>query len=56
VLATAGRAALAEVTQAVGLDGDRRALAGEFAARFGTTLLARLAALLHRLSPGVRLM
>ena len=59
VLATAGRASLAEVTQAtqaVGLDADRRALASKFAARFGRTLLAPLAALLHRLSPGVRLM
>jgi len=56
VLATTGRAALAEVTQAVGLDADRRSLAGEFAVRFGKTLLTRLAALLHRLSPGVRLM
>ena len=56
VLATAGTAALSEVTLAVGLDGDRRALAEEFAAQVGATLLAPLAALLHRLSPGVRLM
>lgn len=56
VLATAGTAALAAVTMAVGLDGDRRALAEAFAARHGVTLLASLAALLHRLSPGIRLM
>jgi hypothetical protein len=56
LLATAGTAALAGVTQAAGLNADRRALAGEYAGRFGTTLLAPLAALLHRLSPGVRLM
>jgi hypothetical protein len=55
VLATAGRQALSEVSQTVGLDGDRRSLAGAYAARFEGSLLAPLAALLHRLSPGVRL-
>jgi len=39
----------------VGLDADRLALATGYAERFRTSLLAPLAALLHRLSPGVRL-
>jgi hypothetical protein len=55
VLATAGSQALTEVAQNVGLDGDRRTLAFAYAARFEGSLLAPLAALLHRLSPGVRL-
>jgi hypothetical protein len=56
VLATAGSQALREVAQAVGLDGDRWSLAAAYARRFGGSLLAPLAAVLHRLSPGVRLM
>ena len=55
VLATSGSATLREVTQGVGLDADRLALATGYAERFRTSLLAPLAALLHRLSPGVRL-
>jgi hypothetical protein len=55
VLATSGSAVLREVTQGVGLDADRRGLAAEYAKRFHTSLLAPLAALLHRLGPGVRL-
>lgn len=55
VLATAGRQALSEVAQTVGLDGDRLGLASAYAAQFESSLLAPLAALLHRLSPGVRL-
>ena len=56
LLCTAGSQALREVAQRVGLDGDRLALAAAYAARFGSSLLAPLAALLHRLSPGARLM
>lgn len=56
VLATAGSQALREVAQAVGLDGDRWALAAAFMKFFEGSLLAPLAAVLHRLSPGVRLM
>ena len=55
VLATSGSATLREVAQGVGLDADRRGLAARYAVRFRTSLLAPLAALLHRLSPGVRL-
>lgn len=55
VLVTAGRPELGEVAQRVGLEGDRHGLAAAYAAHFGGSLLAPLAALLHRLSPGVRL-
>lgn len=55
VLATSGSAALRELVGAMGLDADREALATEYARRLGTSLLAPLAALLHRFSPGVRL-
>lgn len=55
VLATAGRQALTAVAQAVGLDGDRRSLASAYAERLKCSLLGPLAALLHRLSPGIRL-
>lgn len=55
VLATAGSHALSAVAQAVGLDGHRGALAEAYVASFGGSLLAPLAALLHRLSPGIRL-
>jgi len=55
VLATSGSATLREVAQGVGLDADRRGLAARYAERFHTSLLAPLAALLHRLGPGVRL-
>jgi hypothetical protein len=55
VLATAGRLALSEVAQAVGLEADRHSLATAYALRFEGSLLAPLAALLHRLNPGVRL-
>jgi hypothetical protein len=55
VLATAGRQALSEAAQAVELDTDRLSLAKAYAVRFGSSLLAPLAALLHRLSPGCRL-
>jgi hypothetical protein len=55
VLATSGSVALREVVQGSGLDVDRGALAARYSERFRTSLLAPLAALLHRLSPGVRL-
>jgi hypothetical protein len=55
VLATAGTSALREVAQAVGLDGDRLALARAYMERFGGSLLRPLASLLHRLAPGIRL-
>jgi hypothetical protein len=56
-LASAGEPTLRSVAQLVGLDGDRSALVvayGEAVA--GPSLLAPLAALLHRLRPGLRLM
>lgn len=55
VLATSGSVVLREVVQGLGLDVDRGALATRYSERFRTSLLAPLAALLHRLSPGVRL-
>jgi hypothetical protein len=56
VLATSGSILLREVAQAVGLDGNRQTLAMAYATSSGGSLLAPLAALLHRLCPGVRLM
>ena len=56
VLATSGSTALRAVAQAVGLDGDRQSLATCHMESFGGSLLQPLAALLHRLSPGIRLM
>ncbi|MBM4779149.1 MAG: hypothetical protein MUC96_23120 [Myxococcaceae bacterium] len=56
-LATSGDATLRAVAQRVGLDGTRGALAAAYAeATGGASLLAPLAALLHRLSSGLRLM
>jgi len=54
-LAASGAALLRGVAQAVGLDSDRAALAKAYAATFVGATLAALAALLHRLSPGIRL-
>jgi len=56
VLAASGAALLRGVAQGVGLDGDRAALAKVYAAISAGATLAALAALLHRLSPGIRLM
>lgn len=56
VLATSGSALLRGLAQTVGLDGDRQTLASTHANSFNGSLLAPLAALLHRLTPGVRLM
>ena len=56
-LATSGDPALRAVAQRVGLVASRQALVKTYAASFATSsLLAPLAALLHRLSPGLRLM
>ena len=56
-LATSGEPTLREVAQRVGLAASRGALVRAYAASFETSsLLAPLAALLHRLSPGLRLM
>lgn len=55
-LATSGDRTLRAVAQRVGLAGSRAALAETYAASVETSsLLAPLAALLHRLSPGLRL-
>jgi len=55
-LATSGDATLREVSQRVGLEGSRAVLVAAYAAAVGTSsLLAPLAALLQRLSPGIRL-
>jgi hypothetical protein len=56
VLATSGSSVWRGLAQMVGLDGDRQTLASAFTKSFGGSLLAPLAALLHRLNPGVRLM
>ena len=57
VLASSNDAALRAVAQAVGLDACRQELVDAFAAAFpGGFFLARLAELLHRLAPGIRLM
>lgn len=55
VLATSGSSLLCGLAQRVGLDGDRQALVAAYKARLGGSPLASLASLLHRLSPGVRL-
>ncbi len=56
-MATSGDPTLRAVAQGLGLDASRAALVEAYAAAIGTTsLLAPLAALLHRLSPGLRLM
>ena len=56
-LATSGEPTLRAVAQRVGLAASRTALVKAYAASFETSsLLAPLAALLHRLSPGLRLM
>ena len=56
-LATSGDSALRAVAQRVGLAASRDALVEAYAASFETSSpLASLAALLHRLSPGLRLM
>jgi hypothetical protein len=56
VLATSGSSLLRGLAQAVGLDGSRQDLAAAHVSRFGDSLLAPLAVLLHRVAPGVRLM
>lgn len=58
VLATAGSALYAQVAQGVGLMGTRQELVQKLAEKQGTAVGSRLqavAALLHRLCPGVRL-
>ena len=56
-LATSGDPALRVVAQRVGLVASKQALVKTYAASFATSsLLAPLATLLHRLSPGLRLM
>lgn len=52
-LATSGEGMLRAVAQAVGLDGSRERLVGAYSA---DATLPALAALLHRLNPGLRLM
>lgn len=55
-LATSGDATLREVSQRIGLEASRAGLVEAYAAAVGTSsLLAPLAALLQRLSPGIRL-
>jgi len=57
VLASSGAAALRAVAQQVGLEARRQELVTAFAAAFtGGVVLLRLAELLHRLAPGIRLM
>lgn len=57
VLAASGEVVLRGVAQGAGLEGSRRALVDSFAAAFAPAApLASLAELLHRLSPGIRLM
>lgn len=56
VLATSGEATLRAVAQRVGLDGCRQALVDGYALAFAGAALASLAELLHRLTPGIRLM
>jgi hypothetical protein len=55
-LATSSSAPLRGVAQAVGLEGSRERLVADYAATFAGVALTALAALLHRLSPGIRLM
>ncbi len=57
VFASSGDATLRGVAQRVGLEGCRQTLVNSFATAFaGAVPLAALAGLLHRLSPGIRLM
>ena len=57
VLASSGAAALRAVARQVGLEANRQELVTAFAAAFtGGVVLPRLAELLHRLAPGIRLM
>jgi hypothetical protein len=57
VLATSGETVLCGVAKGAGLEGSRRALVDRFALALpGAAPLAALAELLHRLSPGIRLM
>ena len=57
LLASAGDATLRDVAQRVGLEGCRQTLAKSYAIAFASAVpLASLAVLLHRLSPGIRLM
>ncbi len=55
-LATSGDGMLRAVAQAVGLDGSRKRLVEGYAAISAGAALTTLAAVLHRLSPGIRLM
>ena len=56
-LATSGDTTLREIAQRLGLEAPRGALVKAYAeATKSSSLLAPLAALLHRLSPGLRLM
>ncbi len=57
VLATSGGSTLRAVAQSVGLEASRGTLVSAYAAATASSsLLAPLAVLLHRLSPGIRLM
>ena len=57
VLASSGEAVLRGVAHGVGLEGSRRTLVDSFALAFPSAApLAALAELLHRRSPGIRLM
>jgi hypothetical protein len=57
VLASSGEAVLRGVAQGAGLEGSRRTLVDGYAVACpGAAPLAALAELLHRLSPGIRLM
>lgn len=57
LLGSSGDATLREVAQRVGLEGCRQTLVNSYAIAFaGSVPLASLAVLLHRLSPGIRLM
>jgi hypothetical protein len=57
LLASSGDATLRGVAQRVGLEGSRQTLVNSFATAFAAAVpLASLAVLLHRLSPGIRLM
>jgi hypothetical protein len=55
VLAVSGSEELRKVAQAVGLEGSRQALLEGYAAAFGRGRMSGLAALLHRLTAGIRL-
>ena len=57
LLASSGDATLRDVAQRVGLEGCRQTLVNSFATAFAYAVpLASLAVLVHRLSPGIRLM